>query len=290
MKRRIAQTSILAIAFAWSCTLSGCFLFSKKPSRAAKRAEARKKRQALAQKALDSIVNTESCENIKKRADQARGAKGSMMKNYPEIGYRAAKCGHWDFVYHRMAMAHPITTDKLYKKLTAKGIDVYGNYGKWLASQKQPYSMKYGGHALINTGRWLTKTHKGKTDHCSAMFAASKRAKGNFDFRGYGRRSISPYARKQVLNKLVQRQLIYYMHTSGCRAQLEDYLISQLESNHWRDRNQACIILGNMRLKKAERKVRSLSSTDSYFFIRRRLNIWPVRNNCRAAYGRINRS
>lgn len=291
MKRYMQSAAILSMMVGLSGGLTGCSMltkmFKKKPSRYQQRKAAQAKKQAEAQKVYDELVKSDSCDNIKERAKKASQVKGSMMDKYPEIGYRAAKCGYWDFVFVKSAMAHPKTTSVIMSKLEAKGIDVYSAFGKWLAKQQKPFSMAYGGHALINLTPWFTEKHGGKTTHCSTVYAASKRASGKFEYRGYGRRASSPYARGQLLNKLVQRQLIYFLFKAGCRSKLPSYLTSQLESLNWRDRNQACIILGRMKVRSAARKVRILSSTDGYYFTRRYRRVYPVRNNCRAAYGRI---
>lgn len=290
MKKQM-KFALLVAMLATSFMTTGCsalmkkyFAGNKNKNRRAKREAARVKSMAAEKAAYEKLIAMSDCAEVeslfkKARSYSDRKAGLGMVQVSVNVGSQAAKCKKYGLIFKYLTRGRHMLTTKIMEGIEAKGYDVYGGFGDWLKSQEKPFLIPYGNHVIISMKPWMIKHGKRTKKYCGLFIDSANKA-GSARYRS--RQSTF----RGQFNKFVQRQLIDLAFLAACKQQTS-YFVKQLLSNDWRDRRQACFILGRWGTKRALRKVRSLSRTDSYYTIRRRVKIRPVRETCLEAAGRI---
>ncbi len=195
-------------------------------------------------------------------------SKAQKQANFDAVALKLAKCGQWDYIFEKLM--------------------------HWGGSHGQGRKML---DALHRAGFKLEKL----------MFAYMKRHRRRlFDFKhaGYALDHWTGYlydrrmfrnCRKWVkwaykIPDKVWGNINWFLRNAKCRGAAR-VAIKRLRSNNARVRKGACVTLGVLGRRRHLRKVRILARTDGYYkWVRRgwrKYRVYPVRDACKAAAGKI---
>ena len=266
-------TMSLVLGFG-SVTLSGCSvfgkMFKKKKSRSQLRKEKRAKFEKMAKVEYEKLSAQKGCDGIKEGYAKIYSYAAGSKERRTKTAVHLAKCGHWELVFGKYSHSNQRFLNHTMNALVAEKLPVHKEYDKWLSSTARPYKGATGWYVFTWMRNWLSKASNPK-QHCRAMWENRERAT----------RRMYPKYRWRV-----RSMMIGYLMMAECK-QFKSNIVSLLTSNSWRDRNQACHFMKDWGSSSDARKLRAIATTDSYSYIRRRVRIFPVRDACRSALGRV---
>ncbi|HAA55405.1 MAG TPA: hypothetical protein DCE42_11655 [Myxococcales bacterium] len=286
------KVTLLTSALLMVFSMTGCTALKKMFVKKKSSYQLRKERQAKAAKAgTEALAKLKSgkasCEDIiklAKMANKAPSKRGGYVEKYGIIASEAARCKKWDYVFRHTARINYRPFTKVMKYVEAKGYDTHTAYDKWLNGQKHPYyNVGYGNYSLTSIRGWLQKSSK-KKSHCKAFASAAQRTYESVEADGKMGRVAAQYNRKW--NRYYRSGFVGYLYVADCQEHIK-LVRKMLTGNNWKDRSQACDIMAKWGKKSDLRRLRTIASTDAYSYFRRRNRIFPVRDMCRKAAGRV---
>ncbi|MCB9638144.1 MAG: hypothetical protein H6727_04455 [Myxococcales bacterium] len=291
---------ILFFSFLFASTQTGCSfgkLFARKKSASTLRKEKRAQESAKGAEALAKLKAGAPCAQFEELAKLAMKAPISreMRKNntwasvdekYLPIAEVAAKCGKWDYVFVHTARINGKPFKRVMKGLQAKGHDAHAAYDTWLNNQPHPYfNVGYGNYSLRSIRDWLQNSEESaQKSHCPAFAKAAKRTYDKAAGEGKLSYVANEYNRKW--SRFFRSGFMGYLYVADCQQHIA-LARGMLTSDVWQDRSQGCDILAKWGKNKDLKKLRILASTDDYSYRKGIHRIWPVRDICRKAAGRV---
>lgn len=312
MKKIVQWCFVLTCLCTVSLVHTGCFLFVKKKSRwqiqKEKRERSRAKKNAQAREAIAKLSNGASCDEVIELAGVAKKlqlpvrykskkwSRGRIPPTKKElvddkffpIADALARCKKWDYVFGSLFQFGGKYLPHLMGKLKDKGYKVHKEYNSWVEEQPHPFYQKITNN-MYSMAKWLRKvgTSQQKKRHCQVWANATQRT--------YQKASSGSLAKRYNRNQryLVRRVLVGQLFEGECREHI-GLVRKMLSDRPWRNRRQACAILGKWGKARDVRLLRTVVRTDIYSkFIRKGVNshrIWPVRERCRSALGALSLS
>lgn len=270
-KKLILASVLLTAIFVCSGCSTLMNMLKPKPSPNAIRAKKREERAKKEEAAYQVIAAKTGCDGVLEGYKKAYGAAVKNKERRKKTAVHLAKCGHWDMVFLRMGRSNQRWVNDAYGAIAAAKLPIHKEFNKWLSRANRPYEYMFGSRIAFWTLDWFAKADNPK-QHCEAYW-------NNLDRLSASKYRNAPWQIRGVL--------IGYLYRAKC-THMKPKIVGLLTSNSWRDRNQACAFLKDWGTKADLGRLRALAMTDPQFYINRRVRIYPVRDTCRSAIGRIN--